>query len=148
MPISSSRCPSIPRNETLERSGSLRAASPPPCDCANALGAATEKATIANKKLMIRRRCAATKFDIDFTIKKILPFRLGDRREKCLLIKGVLLPIGAEVSNPHGSPGRASAASVTRGSRPQKILSPLSGRQKNRTQPFQGCAHISVPFPG
>src|SRR5918993_1462302 len=82
MPISSSLCPSIPRNETLERSGSLRAASPPPCDCANALGAATEKATIANKKLMILRRCAATKFDIDFTIKRILPFRLGERREK------------------------------------------------------------------
>ena len=36
--VSSRRCPSIPRNKTLDRSGSLRAASPPPCDCAEGAG--------------------------------------------------------------------------------------------------------------
>src|SRR6185436_10157122 len=94
IPISSRVCPSIPRNLTCDKSGSFNAASPPPCDWAKVAGAPIAAPTTTDKIVNTRRPSAVAKFDVKFTIKKILS--VASKEGKYARLKSRLLwPIWA-----------------------------------------------------
>ena len=71
-PTSRSLWPSIPRKVTVDKSGSLSAASPPSRGDAKTAGEASAPQNMMNKKVSRRRPSAVAKFDVKFTIKRIL----------------------------------------------------------------------------
>src|SRR5467141_171094 len=70
---------------TDDKSGSFSAASPPSRGWARTAGAPSALPSITNKSVISRRRIAVAKFDIKFTSKRILSFRLSDWRDKAAL---------------------------------------------------------------
>src|SRR6266436_10210213 len=78
---------------TEDRSGSFRAASPLSRAWARAAGAPSALPSTTNKSVNSRRRIAVAKFDIKFTIKRILSVSFSDWRDKAALKSRLLWQI-------------------------------------------------------